>query len=588
MRLIATISIRNLLRQKRRNFLLGSAIAFGVTILIVANGFSAGITDVLLNKIVTRVAGHVSVNFNERGGLYRVIFRDKERMMKIIKDNSNDIREIDEAIGVFARAIGKGKSDNVILIGIDTSQTLSEQTRKEVEESFRMLHGKFTDLERKDVENPIIISKARAEYLNVGMNDIVPVRFTNLFGNNDSARLTIVGIFSNDNVFMEGVTFSELPKLKKLMGYQPHEIGNLNITIENPQTNAIKLADKLQSALTPGLAVIYGKATFGNQTNNATLLGFKADDASKQILEQNITFLKGDADTRFNKTSVWVNSTFAKNFSINPGDTFWVNYENKFGGKSTKVKLVLDQIFEHPSMDGKNVVFASEVEFYEVYYTELPNDGSQIDDAFVPTVDNPLYPVIATEWILLPRTSTTEEMQKKMKDIARKKWKGTTVDVRTMYESASQVLQLEGVLNLITLGAVLLLFFIILIGVVNTLRMTIRERTREIGTIRAIGMQKKDVRNTFVLEFLFLALAASLVGIVMSFIIMGLLQLIEFQLSDNPLSMLLVSGHLYFKPTLMGIVSNILLIVVIVIATAYMPARKAANMSPSTALRQYE
>ena len=588
MRVVATISLRNLLRQRRRNFLLGSAIAFGVTILIVANAFSAGITDVLLNKIVTRVAGHVSVAFNEKGGLYRVIFRDKERMMNIIKENSDGIREIDEALGVFARVIGKGKSENVVLVGINISQELSEETRKEVEESFRMLEGDFPDLGRMDVENPVIISEARAKYLSVGVNDIVRARFTNLFGNNDSARLTIVGIVRNDNVFMEGVMFGELSNLKKLMGYQPHEITNLILTIHNPQKNAVVLADTIQSALSPGLAIVSGKAKYGDRSDNTTLLGFKADDESKGILEQHVNFLKGDVDTRFKNSSVWANSTFANNFNLNPGDTFWISYENKFGGRSTEVKYVLDQVFEYPSMTGKNVVFTNEVKFYDSYYEDLPKDGSNIAGAYVPAVDDPLYKAIATEWILLPRTSTTEEMQKKMKEIARKTWKGTTVDVRTMYESASDVLKLEGVLNLITLSAVLLLFFIILIGVVNTLRMTIRERTREIGTIRAIGMQKKDVRNTFVLEFLFLALAASLFGIVLSFIIMQILELIEFQLFDNPLSILLVSGHLYFKPTFMGIVSNILLIVVIVIATAYLPARKAANLSPSTALRQYE
>ena len=576
------------MRQKRRNFLLGSAIAFGVTILIVANAFSAGITDVLLNKIVTRVAGHVSIAVNEKGGLYRVIFRDNERMMKIINDNSNGIREIDEALGVFARVIGKGKSENVILIGINTSQSLSEETRKEIEESFRMLEGDFPDLSRKDVENPVIISETRAKFLNVGVNDIIPARFTNLFGNNDSARLTIVGIVRNDNVFMEGVTFSELSNLKKLMGYQPHEITNLNITIDNPQENAVKLADRLQSALSPNLAVVYGKARIGEQSENATLLGFKSDDESRKILEQHIKFLKGDTKTRFKNSSVWINSTLANKLNIKPGDTFWISYENKFGAKSTKVKYVVDQVFEYPSMTGKNIAFVNEVKFYDTYYDELPKDGGTMAGAYAPAVDDPLHKVTATEWILLPRTSTTEDMQKKMKDIARKKWKGTTVDVRTMYESASDVLQLEGVLNLITLSAVLLLFFIILIGVVNTLRMTVRERTREIGTVRAIGMQKKDVRNTFVLEFLFLALAASLFGIALSFVIIEILEFIEFQLFDNPLSILLVSGHLYFKPTFMGIVSNIMLIVVIVIATTYLPARKAANLSPSTALRQYE
>ena len=48
-----------------------------------------------------------------------------------------------------------------------------------------------------------------------------------------------------------------------------------------------------------------------------------------------------------------------------------------------------------------------------------------------------------------------------------------------MYEGASDILKLEGVLNSITFIAVLLLFFIILVGVINTLRMTIKERTRK-------------------------------------------------------------------------------------------------------------
>jgi ABC-type antimicrobial peptide transport system permease subunit len=77
------------------------------------------------------------------------------------------------------------------------------------------------------------------------------------------------------------------------------------------------------------------------------------------------------------------------------------------------------------------------------------------------------------------------------------------------------VVQLEGALNLITLIAVLVLFFIILIGVVNTLRMTIRERTREIGTNRAIGMQAYDVRNTFLFETFFLAFFACITGILL-------------------------------------------------------------------------
>ena len=196
--------------------------------------------------------------------------------------------------------------------------------------------------------------------------------------------------------------------------------------------------------------------------------------------------------------------------------------------------------------------------------------------------------ILATEWILLPRTKTTDDYQKKVKNVGKKKWKGTVLDVSTMYETASDVLKLEGVLKLITLVAVLILFFIILIGVVNTLRMSIRERTREIGTIRAVGMQKKQVVQMFVCEILYLTLISSFFGTILAFISMSLLKLIKFNMTDNPLGILLLNEKLYFFPQVSHIAANILVILGIALFTAYFPARRAANMSSVEALRHYE
>jgi putative ABC transport system permease protein len=157
-----------------------------------------------------------------------------------------------------------------------------------------------------------------------------------------------------------------------------------------------------------------------------------------------------------------------------------------------------------------------------------------------------------------------------------------------MYETASDILKLEIVLNIITFYAVMILFFIILIGVVNSLRMTIRERTREIGTVRAIGMQKRDVRNIFLLETMFMALFASFAGTALSFVVMWLLSLFTFNVQDNPLGMLLVKGHLHFAPTAGMIFFFNFLIPVIAVVTAYFPARRASNLSAVEALRHYE
>jgi len=201
---------------------------------------------------------------------------------------------------------------------------------------------------------------------------------------------------------------------------------------------------------------------------------------------------------------------------------------------------------------------------------------------------SPLYAALAPEWMLLKRTYTTQEAQKQTKEISKLRTNAFTVKVQSMYESASMVVNLEVALNLVTLVAVMVLFFIILIGVVNTLRMTIRERTREIGTVRAIGMQKNDVRNSFVLETFFLTLFAVAGGIVAAFVVMAALSLIKINTQDNPMGMLLVNGHLNFAPTVLATVGYTVLILLIAAVTAYFPARRAANLSAAAAFRHYE
>src|SRR5271157_1527226 len=154
MNVILKISLRNLLRQKRRNILLGTAMAFGTMILVLASSFSHGISDVLFNKIVVYVAGHVSVGFSENGNMYRQVFHDGPRMITIVKKELSDITQIQEALGIFSRAIGNGKSDNVIMVGVDLKQTINVQqseevkrkAREEYQQNFKMIEGNFLDL----------------------------------------------------------------------------------------------------------------------------------------------------------------------------------------------------------------------------------------------------------------------------------------------------------------------------------------------------------------------------------------------------------------------------------------------------------
>ena len=58
---------------------------------------------------------------------------------------------------------------------------------------------------------------------------------------------------------------------------------------------------------------------------------------------------------------------------------------------------------------------------------------------------------------------------------------------------------------------IVILIAIIIIGIMNTMWIAIRERTREIGTLRAIGMHRREVLWMFLLESLMLGLFATVV-----------------------------------------------------------------------------
>jgi ABC-type lipoprotein release transport system permease subunit len=583
--LLIRLSLRNLLRQKRRNILLGSAMAIGVAILVTANSFSHGISDIMFNKIMRYVTGHVAIRFNERGGVMREIFRDRERILETVK-NEPVIEEADESIGMFARAIGNGRSDNIMLVGVNTTKGRSEKAMKEVEDSFRLVEGRWKDIESASIENPVVISAEKARYLNVKMKDVVRVRFRNMFGQDQAARLTVAGIMKNDNLFMQPVVFLELAREKELLGYRPYETGSFSLKIKDPQKNAFALAGRIHDRLKPGTAVIYASAAGRSGPRPVILLGYRSGDESKKKIAGLLKLTAGSFEKAFKKDGLIVPAGLARTLGVSAGDAINIRYDRKFEKAPKEASRRVSAVAAPAGYPGENVILLNDSGFYDLFYEDMPA-GPRPGARLYSAPGGAWNGLLAPEWVLLKRTFNTDEYKKKYQEIAKNKWKATTIDVSTMYETASDILKLESVLNIITLSAVLVLFFIILLGVVNTLRMTIRERTREIGTVRAIGMQRADVRDLFLLETFFLTLFSSTSGIIMGFIAMRLLSLINFSMQDNPLGMLLVNGHLYFLPTFTGIAGSVLLIIAIAVVTAWFPARRGANLPPAQALRHY-
>lgn len=125
---------------------------------------------------------------------------------------------------------------------------------------------------------------------------------------------------------------------------------------------------------------------------------------------------------------------------------------------------------------------------------------------------------------------------------------------------------------------------VVMVGLVNTFRIVIYERTREIGTMRALGTQRNQVRNLFVLEALFLAIAGTLPGAVLGILLLNVLHLFNFE-AFTELSFFLDDGHLAFTISPGLLVFSFVVVCIFTLLAVLVPARKAAKKLPAEALR---
>jgi ABC-type antimicrobial peptide transport system permease subunit len=112
------------------------------------------------------------------------------------------------------------------------------------------------------------------------------------------------------------------------------------------------------------------------------------------------------------------------------------------------------------------------------------------------------------------------------------------------------------------------------IGIMNAMLMSVYERTREIGTLRALGWRRRRVVGMIVRETLLLGVAGGMAGILFG---MGLSTL----LAQEP------TLGAYLKPayTLTTLVQALAVAIVLGSIGALYPAWRAANLSPIEALR---
>lgn len=141
------------------------------------------------------------------------------------------------------------------------------------------------------------------------------------------------------------------------------------------------------------------------------------------------------------------------------------------------------------------------------------------------------------------------------------------------YSMSTMVESLTEMLSTITLAISIIAGIALLvggIGVMNIMLVSITERTREIGTRKALGATNSSIRLQFIVESIVICIIGGMIGIILG-IIMGS---VAANLMDTPAT-----------PSISSIILSLTFSMAIGVFFGYHPANKAAKMDPIEALR---
>ena len=171
----------------------------------------------------------------------------------------------------------------------------------------------------------------------------------------------------------------------------------------------------------------------------------------------------------------------------------------------------------------------------------------------------------------------------KFESVNREDWTGQKLDLTTWEEEMSFIRWAVTGVDGLMLILISVLLVIIAVGIMNSMWIAIRERTREIGTLRAIGMQRPRVLSMFVIEAFTLGTLGAAAGAVL-----GLAAAWLFNAAHVPVPhgarMFLISNTFTFAVDPGHIAAGMLVIVACTTVISVVPAFHAARLKPVTAM----
>lgn len=150
-------------------------------------------------------------------------------------------------------------------------------------------------------------------------------------------------------------------------------------------------------------------------------------------------------------------------------------------------------------------------------------------------------------------------------------------------DTVDQINQVFKFFNMILVGFGAIGMIVAVLGMFNTLTISLLERTKEIGLMIALGGRNRDMRKLFVFEALLLSFVGAAVGVIGAIILGQGLNLAMNLLAKHRG---VTQGFQLFAVPWWLVVASLLFMMIIGLVVVFIPARRAAHIDPIDALRR--
>ena len=158
---------------------------------------------------------------------------------------------------------------------------------------------------------------------------------------------------------------------------------------------------------------------------------------------------------------------------------------------------------------------------------------------------------------------------------------GFNVEIKTWNELSAFYIQVKNLFDMIFLFIFSIVLVIVVMSIINTMSMSVMERTREVGTLRALGLKRYGVKFLFATEGVLLGLLGSIAGGLIFFAVYSII------ITTHPTYIPPASSNpvpLRVDLIWPALARSVIFMATLSFVAAFIPARRSAKMSIVDAL----